>query len=352
MNSSTVASMLVACLLCFPIGCHTRAGRRQPFSASPDASRKTPVVIDTDMAIDDWMAILYLLQRSDISVKAITVTGTGEAHCGPGVRNALGLLALGWPWDIPVSCGPSRPLRGDHAFPLPWRRDVDNVLGLALPDNPFPPSRQDAVELLVSTLRRSPRKVVLVTLGPLTNVAHALQTDPSIANNLEMIYIMGGAVNVPGNLRVPGFTMDMDNTTAEWNIHVDPHATAIVFASGAPITLVPLDACNHAPFTNEFLERLEKDHTTPAADFIFRAVTKSGMVSSGSYYFWDPLTAAIATDESLATIEHKTVTVIEQEGSESGRTVESENGYSMRVCTRADRGRFEQVFLDTLNGRH
>ena len=352
MTRVMVLSLVVSFLAGSPTACDTHRVRLRPATAQRDAPEKTPVIIDTDMAIDDWMAILYLLQRSDISVKAITVTGAGEAHCGPGVRNALGLLALGWPWDIPVSCGPRLPLRGDHVFPLPWRRDVDTVIGLSLPDNPFPPSRQDAVELLVSTIRRSPRKVVLVTLGPLTNVAQALRENPGVAGKLEMIYIMGGAVDVPGNLRVPGFTMDMDNTTAEWNLYVDPHATAIVFASGAPITLVPLDACNHAPFTNAFLERLEKDHTTPAADFIFRAITKSGMVNSGEYYFWDPLTAAIATDESLATIETKTVTVIEHEGSESGRTLESENGYSMRVCTRADRGRFEQIFLDTLNGRH
>ena len=74
-----------------------------------------PVIIDTDMAGDDWLAILYLLNRPDVSVQAITVTGTGEAHCGPGIKHALSLTALAGQPDIPVSCGRETPLQGDHA---------------------------------------------------------------------------------------------------------------------------------------------------------------------------------------------------------------------------------------------
>ena len=77
MKSMNVPSLLAACLLGSLPGCQPRDGRSQFFTARADTLAKTPVIIDTDMAIDDWMAILYLLQRSDISVKAITVTGTG-----------------------------------------------------------------------------------------------------------------------------------------------------------------------------------------------------------------------------------------------------------------------------------
>lgn len=85
------------------------------------------VVIDTDMAGDDWMAILYLLQRPDIIVQAITVTGTGEAHCQAGVKNALGLVALAGNNPIPVACGRETPLQGDHVFPDSWRSSVDSL---------------------------------------------------------------------------------------------------------------------------------------------------------------------------------------------------------------------------------
>src|SRR5678815_3660267 len=81
-----------------------------------DARRK-PFVIDTDMAADDWMAIMYLLSRTDVEVKAITVTGTGEAHCNPGVQNAMNLVALAGSPEVPVACGRETPLQGDHTFP-------------------------------------------------------------------------------------------------------------------------------------------------------------------------------------------------------------------------------------------
>jgi inosine-uridine nucleoside N-ribohydrolase len=308
------------------------------------------VLIDTDMAVDDWMAILYLLQRTDVTVEAITVTGTGEAHCGPGTRNALGLAALVGDAGIPVSCGREDPLLGDHTFPTSWRDMVDHLAGLSLPSNPSPPSSLSAANLLTSVIRESPQRVVLVTLGPLTNVAEALQSEPSLVDNLEMIYIMGGAVHVPGNLQVPDG--DTDNHVAEWNIYIDPHAAAVVMESGAPITLVSLDATNHAPLTVDFYRRLEADRTTAEADFVYRLLTQmQDFITSGEYYFWDPLAAAVATDESLVVIQSEGLMVVEEEGPESGRTLATADGTTARVCTSANGAAFEEVFLNTLNGR-
>jgi inosine-uridine nucleoside N-ribohydrolase len=319
-----------------------------PPTSAPEQTK--PIVIDTDMAADDWMAILYLLQRPDVSVKAITVTGTGEAHCGPGTRNALGLLALAGNTDIPVSCGRETPLQGNHAFPTSWRQNVDNLMGLSLPHNPNLPSHRTAVELLTAVLHSAPEEAVLVTLGPLTNLAEALQADPSLVDRLDMVYVMGGAVKVPGNLQVPG--VQIDNRVAEWNIYVDPHAAAVVFESGAPITLVPLDATNDAPLTMAFYKRLEADHTTPEADFVYQVLSRmQGFIESGGYFFWDPLVAAVAIDESIVTIESQTLEVVEDEGPQTGRTLATEGGHSIRVCTEADGARFETLFLDTLNGR-
>lgn len=316
----------------------------------PTTGPTKTVVIDTDMAVDDWMAILYLLQRPDVVVEAITVVGTGEAHCAAGIRNALDLAALAGNADIPVSCGRESPLQGDHTFPASWRDTVDNLAGLSVPANPNQPSNQAAVELLTSVIGSADDGVVLVTLGPLTNVAEALQSEPSLVDNLDMIYVMGGAVNVPGNLQVPG--VDLGNRVAEWNIYVDPHAAAVVLDSGAPVTLVPLDATNQAPLTTDFYRRLGADRTTPEADFVYQVLTQmQDFINSGGYYFWDPLAAAIATDEALATVESQTLKVIEQEGPESGRTLGAEEGSSVLVCTEADAAAFEEVFLHTLNGR-
>jgi len=196
----------------------------------------------------------------------------------------------------------------------------------------------------------SPHPVVLIALGPLTNVAEALQAAPGIIDNIEMIVIMGGAVDVPGNLQVPGF--ETDNTTAEWNIYIDPLAASIVFESGAPITLVSLDVTNHAPVTMAFYERLAGDRTTPPADFAYRVFSNvQAFIEAGGYYFWDPLTAGIAVDGSLCTAEERRLTVVTEEGPESGRTRESADGNPVQVCASIDRERFETLFLDTLNER-
>jgi inosine-uridine nucleoside N-ribohydrolase len=320
-----------------------------PGTPLPQAGDARPLIVDTDMAADDWMAILYLLQRPDVEVKAITVVGTGEAHCAPGVQNALDLAALAGRPEIPVACGSEAPLPGGHSFPTSWRERVDGLLGLSLPHNPAAAYAGSAVDLLSRVVEQSPHKVHLVALGPLTNVAQAIEADPGLVDNLERITLMGGAVNVLGNV---GASVDGGNRFAEWNIYADPRAAARVLGSGAPITLVPLDATQNVPVTTHFFKKLKRDRGTPAAEFVYRVLTqKEGDVRSGSYYFWDPFAAAVVTDEKLAASEEMSLAVVDEEGSQSGRTQVSATGHPVRVATGAEAARFEALFLDGLNGR-
>jgi len=318
----------------------------QPVALRADA---VPVLIDTDMAADDWLAILYLLKRPDVDVRAITVTGAGEAHCPAGTRNALKLAALAGRPEIPVACGRETPLAGTHAFPEEWRESVDELVGLELPEGAGVVSRESAVELLTRLVRTSTRKIHVLALGPLTNVCEALLAEPSLVDHLEMITIMGGAVRVPGNV---GAVSTIENDTAEWNFYVDPSAAGVVLDSGAPVTLVPLDATNDVPVTAEFFDRMHSDRTTAAAAFAYEVLAAhEGDLSSGRFFFWDPLAAAVVGDDGLVTVVETPIVVITEEGPESGRTLESESGASVRVAMSADRARFEKLFLDTLNDR-
>ncbi len=97
------------------------------------------MVIDTDLSLDGNVAILYLLGRPELEVKAITVSGPGEAHCEPGGQIAAGLVALAGAGDIPVACGPEEPLEGTNAFPDQLRAWADDAWGLELPEG-GPPS--------------------------------------------------------------------------------------------------------------------------------------------------------------------------------------------------------------------
>jgi len=326
----------------------TTAPPTVPPSPSPMPPLRSPVVIDTDMAADDWMAILYLLQRPELEVVAITVTGTGEAHCEAGMQHALGLVALAGYGDVPVACGLETPLQGDHAFPDIWREEVDNLLGLSLPESQQVPSELTAVELLTSTIQSSRDKVTLLTLGPLTNVGEALHSYPYLVNKLERIYIMGGAVNSPGNVGQSG--VGIENNTAEWNLYIDPLAANLVLGSGVPITLVPLDATNHVPLTSKLFSRLESEHTTPEATFVYEVLgAHSDVFDKGSYYLWDPLAAAILTDDSVGIFQDKNLCVVETEGVESGWSKVGSDCPLVRVAVSADGYRFEQLFVDTLN---
>lgn len=311
---------------------------------------KKLIVLDTDMAPDSWMAILYLVRRPDVSLQAITVAGTGESHGRRGARNALRLLALAGKRDIPVGYGRKTPLRGKHSFPLIMRYAMDLMLGLSLPSGPSPPSGQTAVELLTATVAHAPRKVVLIAVGPLTNVAEAILARPALVDNLEMIYIMGGAVDALGNIQ--SIAKWSKNRVAEWNIYCDPYAASVVLNAGAPVTLVPLDATNKVPLTMDFYTRFEANRTTPEANFVYRVLSRfKSIIRTHEYFFWDPLTAAVAVDESLAAFQRRNLKVVCEEGPESGRTAETADGVGTRICATVDNARFEQTFLDTLNSR-
>jgi len=159
---------------------------------------------------------------------------------------------------------------------------------------------------------------------------------------------MGGAVEVPGNVGASG--VGLENTAAEWNLYVDPHAANLVLQAGAPVTLVPLDATRQAPITPDFYRRLERDRATPEADFVYAVLTEQiDFINSGGYFFWDPLAAAILTDESLAAFDSRPLSVVETEGPDSGRLLPAAAGAAIRFAVQADGPRFEQIFLDALN---
>jgi pyrimidine-specific ribonucleoside hydrolase len=295
------------------------------------AQDPVPVVIDSDMISDDWMATLFLLNDPDFTVKAITVTGTGFAYCDAGVQSALGLLALTDYGDVPVSCGAESPMMGDNAPPAEWRTTVETVEGLDLPEGGDPVA-QDAVTLFTSVIQDSPEPVTVLALGPLTNVGEALEATPELVDNIEMIYVMGGAVDVEGS------SVSEKNTVAEWNMYCDPHAARLVFESGAPITLVPLDATNEVPVTPEFVAQLDAEKTTPESEFVAALLANNAeSIEAGSYYFWDPLAAAVMSDPSLVTLTPRDVTVIDIPGApDDGRTKPVANGSEILVATAPD----------------
>ena len=201
------------------------------------AARK--IIIDTDPGQDDAVAILLALASpEDVEVLGITaVAGNVPLHLTE--KNARIVCELAGKPDTKVFSGCDAPITrklvtAEHVHGKP------GLDGPKLPDPTMVLQDQHAVDFIVDTLRaEDPKTVTLCPLGPLTNIAVALQKAPDIADRIAEIVLMGGAYFEVGNI----------TPTAEFNIYVDPEAAEIVFKCGAPITVMPLDVTHKALVT-------------------------------------------------------------------------------------------------------
>lgn len=187
------------------------------------------IILDTDPGIDDALAFFLALASPEIQLEAIT-TVSGNVHVEHTTRNALALLTLAGRTDIPVARGCADPLLVQHVHAAEVHGD-NGVGGVALPTPAVQPVSQHAVDLIIERVLAAPGAITLVPIGPLTNLALALRREPSIAQKVREVVIMGGALRVPGNV----------TPAAEFNIYVDPHAAHAVFHAGWPLRLVSLD---------------------------------------------------------------------------------------------------------------
>ncbi|WP_051234527.1 nucleoside hydrolase [Marinimicrobium agarilyticum] len=269
------------------------------------------MIFDNDMAIDDWAALLYLLHHPEADVKAITISASGESRCEPALRNTLSLLDLpGGVPEIPVACGDDYPLDGYFVFPEPWRKDSDTLSGVELPASKRRASSQHAVEVIHQTLQSAEEDVTIVATGPLTNIAQWLERYPEDAKRVAALIIMGGTVDAPGNIIVPNFTDGHPNTTAEWNIYIDPVAADRVLAADIPTVLVGLDVTNAVRVTEMVAKQFKAVAATDSARFWSQVLDRNDwFIASGEYYFWDTLAALIAVDSSLCQGDKKALGV-------------------------------------------
>jgi len=289
------------------------------------------------------MAIAFLLAHPAVKIEAITVAN-GLVHVDAGARNLLRLLELGGRTNVPVFIGRGTPLRGDAEFPAEWRRISDELPGVGLPATSRQPEPKRAADYLVERLRRQRAPARILALGPLTNLAEAMQRDPSITKTIEELVIMGGAVHVPGNLG-DGGVYKTDNKTAEWNLFVDPFAARIVFRSGVPIRLIPLDATNKVPIGLPFLKEFQAAARSSLGRFVSQVLESDRQSIEDNYFFaWDPLAAVVLLDRGVARFRRLHIDV-RQDPPEAGRTVQSPGSPNAYVALDADGNLFRKLFL-------
>jgi purine nucleosidase len=306
------------------------------------------VILDTDTAGDDAIAILIALLHPALKLEAISICG-GNVAFDQEVENALYTIQVaGKGGQVPVYKGCEWPIMGKH-------RTVEAVHGRdGMGDSFFEkavqrPEAEHAVDMIIRMINENPGEIHLLAIAPLTNIAMAMLRDPGIKDKIPHIYIMGGTNNARGNI----------TPAAEYNFWVDPEAARIVLRSGVPITMVGWEMCTQYSIMDDRDHEEIKAMNTKGARFFLdvnRVVMKYNkevhMLNGTTHP--DSLLVAIAADETIMTRSNHYFVDVELQGKYT-------RGYSVvdverilgkpdnvRVCEAVDRPKFKALLFDIL----
>jgi inosine-uridine nucleoside N-ribohydrolase len=323
------------------------------------------IVIDTDAGWDDWLALLFLMKCPDVRILGVTVTGVGLAHLTPGMTIMNELLVFGGQ-AAKVYPGSQKPLLYSNAFPGSFRATIDSLMGLKVPPPPGTAgtssiSTTPAVDYLHRTFldgARNGTPVDVLAIGGFTNLGTLLSTYPLAEYHagIGTIYAMAGAIDVPGNVvsTVNGddpWSYYGSNLSAEWNVFIDVKGAQIVLTSGLRIVLVPLDATEDVPVTNEFVfSYAQRIGTDSYARFVYQML----QCQAGETSFFDPLAAAVLVtqaDAALVTIRPDRLQVAtelnEEKNTVGALTATTDSQWSpLTVCSAASSTTFETLFSE------
>ena len=311
-------------------------------------------IIDADTGSDDAVAILMALRDPRVDVLGVTVV-SGNVPLKQGIINTLSTAEL-CDVDVKVFAGADKPLTREYleiytldefqkhvqtlssdSVTAQCVHGVDGMGDIGVEPQNKNYEEQDAVDYLIESFNKNPNEITLVTLGPLTNIAKAIQKDPSISTKIEHCYVMGGTSDGSGNV----------SAAAEYNIWVDPEAAQIVFNSGLAITMVGWDnSYKYAMLKDKEINEL-KSLKTKYADFcvdIQKTLIELTYASYGFYGFDlpDPITMAVALDNDIILESQQLHVLVDvRDGITRGQTIvdyfNAEQGdQNVRVVTKSD----------------
>lgn len=213
---------------------------------SSDAPSGGPfrVIIDTDPGVDDALALLLAMRSPELQIEAITAVA-GNVPLELTLPNALRMVEVARRTDIPVAAGAKGPLLR-RLVTATYAHGENGLGGAAFPEPKLKAVAAPATDIIRQIVRKYPGEVTVITIGPLTNVGAALNSDPELARMIRGLVMMGGSLS-GGNI----------TPAAEFNVYVDPEAARVVFQSGIPVTMVGLDVTRKTSLTDEHVRILE-----------------------------------------------------------------------------------------------
>ena len=304
---------------------------------------KLPMLLDCDTGVDDAVAILFTKHLNNLELVAVT-TVAGNVEVEHTTRNTLQVLELAGMEHVPVFAGASKPLLGEtvtahHVHGMNGLNDIE------LPKPKRAPEAMKAWDAIYEYAKKYKGELVLVAVGPLTNLALAIAKYKELPGLLKRIVIMGGAA-VGGNV----------TPAAEFNVYADPEAADMVFTSGAPVYMCGLDVTMRAYFTAEELDEIAALGSKQA---VFTRDVMQGILKFYRTYklsgvaFHDPVTVLYADDDSYFQTDHAGVRVETKGKLTRGKTVtdlysDEQMEHNAYVVTNLDRDIFKQRAFDIM----
>lgn len=307
------------------------------------------VILDVDTGIDDAMSILLAVESGRMDVLGITAVN-GNVPVNFVMKNTKKILKLIGNEDIQVYRGASEPLlrESHHEYSVHGKDGIGDALNHVEVSQDEPSTF--APEFIVEQVKKHPKEITLIMVGPLTNLALAIKRDPEFIPLVKQVVIMGGLVSEAGKgNKLP---------TSEFNIFADAEAAKIVFHSGLPIKLVSLDVTMKTFLDRKRIEDLKGSRYY---DFIlnstevYRQYSRVNLGQDGCALH-DPLTVGVVLDPSLVKTEKYFVDVETKSELTYGQTICDFRGLwnkepNVEICVDVDATRFEQLFIDTLKKR-
>ena len=352
------AAAVAAAALLFSGG----AVRANPAPKKSGAEGPKKVLIDTDPGTDDAIALMLALNSPELDVKAITVV-PGNVTSEQGLENALRMVSLAGRCDIPVAKGAEHPLFQKLITAEFWH-GKNGLANVELPPSKCTANASWGPDLIIQTIHAHPHEITLVPIGPLTNIALAVEKDPTIVPLVNRVIIMGGSIS-GGNV----------NAAAEANIYNDPEAAQVVFQAGWPITMDGLDVGNMTLFTQSDVDKLKKTHG-PMNDFMVQVtqflVDQSAKFGDSGSPMYDPLAVGQAIDSTILKTKPMHVDVETKGEFTRGETVANRNNYyennvlegdryviegvvkvkpNVDVAVGVDSERFKELFISRVQGK-
>ena len=292
----------------------------QVFTPVYAPGERIPVVLLQDGAPDDITAAMYLMLSDHINLAGIVVVN-GETRPSHALAkwNDYIYAYMGWN-NIQVVAGCECAV-DPHAnqFPSSWRDGADNFWGLSLPQYTGQSSTKTGRDLILELANQYTGQLVVVITGPQTDLALALEKDTALKDKIKKVVIMGGAVDVPGNIKTDDPTQT--NVTAEWNIWVDPNAAAEVFASGIPLDIIPMDPVPDVQLRSDFTQKVGAVNLRGANLMATMWTMQLGWNSNGYIWIYDALAAMAVDHPENYTWISAPISVVTEVGPEQGRTV-------------------------------